>query len=50
MAKAKKPAKKTTPKQTNNRPDKYEDKLKLKGSFEEVMKALITPKTPDKKK
>jgi hypothetical protein len=48
MAKASKPAaKKTTPKK---RADKYEDKLKINGSFEQVMKALVTPKTPDKKK
>lgn len=48
MAKAKKPAaKKTTPKK---RPDKYEDKLKISGSFEQVMKALITPKQPTKSK
>lgn len=47
MAKAKKPAaKKTTPKK---RADKYEDKLKINGSFEQVMKALITPKESTKK-
>ncbi len=42
MAKATKPTKK--------RANKYEEKLILNGSFEDVMKALIIPKTPTKKK
>jgi hypothetical protein len=46
MAKAIKKAKKPTKK----RAAKYEDKLILNGTFEQVMKELITPKTPTKKK
>ena len=47
MAKATKP--KTKP--TKKRASKYEDKLILNGSFEDVIKELITPKpTPTKKK
>ena len=46
MAKAKKTIKKTPKK----RASKYEEKLYLNGSFEDVMKELITPKTPTKKK
>jgi len=46
MAKAKNPKTKPTKKRAN----KYEEKLQLNGSFEDVMKALITPKVPTKKK
>ncbi len=46
MAKAIK-KKKPTPKK---RASKYEEKLYLNGSFEDVMKELITPKSPAKKK
>ncbi len=42
--------KKTTPKPTKKRANKYEEKLKLKGSFEDIIKALVNPKTPLKKK
>lgn len=45
MAKAIK--KKAAPKKRAN---KYEEKLSLNGSFEDVIKALVTPKTPTKKK
>jgi hypothetical protein len=48
MAKA---AKKTKPKKAAKpRADKYEDKLQIKGSFEDLVKALVTPKQPVKKK
>ena len=46
MAKAKKTRKKTTKK----RADKYDEKLQVKGSFEDLVKALVTPKQPVKKK
>jgi len=39
--------KKPTPKK---RASKYEEKLYLNGSFEDVMKELITPKSPTKTK
>ena len=42
--------KKTTPKKTKKRADKYDEKLKVKGSFEDLVKALVTPKNPVKKK
>lgn len=44
MAKA---AKKKTPKP---RASKYEDKLQINGSFEDLVKALVNPKEPAKKK
>ena len=49
MATKKKKAakKKTTPKK---RPDKYAEKLKLNGTFEQLLGELINPKTPLKKK
>lgn len=46
MAKAKKTAKK----KTSKRPDKYQEKLKLNGTFEQLLGELITPKNPIKKK
>ena len=45
MAKAQK---KATPK-PKKRADKYEEKLKINGSFEDLVKALVTPKTTTKK-
>lgn len=46
MAKAvKKPAPKP-----KKRADKYDEKLIVKGSFEDLAKALVTPKEPIKKK
>jgi hypothetical protein len=42
-------AKKTTKKQPKPRADKYEDKLKINGSFDDLAKALINPKNPLKK-
>lgn len=49
MAKAKKtPAE--TPSKKSKRANKYEEKLQINGSFEDVMKALVTPKQPIKKK
>lgn len=39
----------TTKKPAKKRANKYEDKLQLNGTFEDVMKALITPK-PAKKR
>ena len=49
MAKATKTASKTTPK-PKKRANKYEEKLIINGSFEELVKELITPKSPTKKK
>jgi hypothetical protein len=46
MAKAKKPAKK----KNSKRPDKYQEKLKLNGTFEQLLGELINPKNPIKKK
>jgi len=46
MAKAKK-TKKGKPKK---RADKYDEKLKVNASFEELAKALVTPKNPTNKK
>ena len=43
-----KKAKPTKP--TKKRASKYEDKLSLNGSFEDLVKELITPTTPTKKK
>lgn len=48
MAKAIKKAAKKSP--TKKRASKYEEKLFLNGSFEDVIKELITPKSPAKKK
>lgn len=49
MAKATKKAGDTQSKKSK-RANKYEEKLKINGSFEDVMKALVTPKHPEKKK
>ena len=49
MAKAKKAAKKAA-KPAKKRATKYEQKLQINGSFEDVIKALISPKNPIKKK
>jgi hypothetical protein len=46
MAKATKTAKKTAKK----RASKYDEKLTINGSFEDLVKELVTPKTPTKKK
>lgn len=43
MAKAAK-KKTASPSKKSKRASKYEEKLKINGSFDEVMKALITPK------
>jgi hypothetical protein len=45
MAKPKKPAK-DKPKK---RADKYDEKLTVNATFEELAKALVTPKNPTKK-
>lgn len=42
MAKKKAPIKK--PKPTKERADKYEDKLHINGTFDQLAKELITPK------
>lgn len=42
---AKTPKKKTAPRSIpSKRANKYEKKVKINGSFEEVIKALVTPK------
>lgn len=46
--KKKKEAPKKKP--TKKRADKYAEKLKLNGTFEQLMDELINPKTPLKKK
>ena len=46
MAKAIKPKTKPTKKRAN----KYDEKLIINGSFEDLVKELVTPKTPTKKK
>ena len=48
MAKAKQ-KKRAIPK-PKKRANKYEEKLRINGSFEDVIKALISPKNPIKKK
>jgi hypothetical protein len=45
MAKATKQKKKADKKRAN----KYEQKLQINGSFDDLVKALVTPKTPAKK-
>ena len=47
MAKAKKAKAKIKPKKRAN---KYDEKLRINGSFEDLVKALITPKQAAKKK
>jgi hypothetical protein len=49
MAKTKK-EKTARPSIPSKRANKYEEKLKINGTFEEAMKALVTPKLPLKKK
>jgi hypothetical protein len=44
------PKKKKAPSKPSKRASKYDEKLKINGSFEDVMKALVTPKQPLKKK
>lgn len=39
-----------TPSKKSKRANKYEEKLQINGSFEDVMKALVTPRQPVKKK
>ena len=46
MAKAKKTPKKPNKKRAN----KYEDKLKLNGTFDQLLNEMINPKKPIKKK
>ena len=41
---------KTAKKKAKKRASKYEEKLVINGSFEDLVKELITPKTPIKKK
>ena len=43
-----KPTKPTKP--TKKRASKYEEKLSINGSFEDLVKELITPKSTTKKK
>ena len=44
-----KEVKKTKPK-PKKRAEKYDEKLKINGSFEDLVKALVNPKQPIKKK
>jgi len=37
-------------KAAKKRASKYEEKLTINGSFEDLVKALVTPTTPTKKK
>ncbi len=50
MAKAKKTASKKQTLKPKKRADKYDEKLKVNATFEELAKALVTPKTSIKKK
>ena len=43
-------AKKTARKPAKPRASKYDEKLQINGSFEDLVKALVTPKQPTKKK
>lgn len=47
MAQTKKDSK---PKKPKKRANKYEEKLQINGSFDELVKELVTPKLPLKKK
>lgn len=38
------------PSKKSKRASKYEEKLQINGSFEDVMKALVNPRQPIKKK
>ena len=49
MAKANKTIKKAKV-PIKKRADKYEEKLTINGSFEDLVKELVTPKQPAKKK
>ena len=42
--------KKATKKPTKKRASKYDEKLKVNGSFEDLVKELVTPKLASKKK
>jgi hypothetical protein len=42
--------KKPANKKPKKRADKYDEKLQIHGSFEDLVKALVTPKQPIKKK
>lgn len=44
-----KKAKSPSEKKPKKRETKYDEKLKVNGTFEDLAKALITPKTPKKK-
>jgi len=50
MAKAAKPIKKAKAKTPKPRASKYEDKLVINGSFEQLVKELVTPKPVNKSK
>lgn len=47
MAKA---IKKAVPKTPKKRANKYEEKLTINGTFDELVKTLVTPIVPNKKK
>jgi hypothetical protein len=50
MAKAAKKSAKKTPKPSKPRATKYDEKLIINGSFEDLVKELVTPKEPTKPK
>ena len=50
MGKVKENNKKTTTKKPKKRAEKYEEKLQINGTFDELLKELATPKEPIKKK
>jgi hypothetical protein len=50
MAKATKTAAPKPKKEAKPRANKYEEKLQINGSFDELVKALVTPAKPAKKK
>lgn len=44
------PKKKATPKPPKKRANKYDEKLQINGTFEELVRVLVTPEDTPKKK